>query len=107
MSFHIDKDSATGTASSCRRCRSEDSNADGSDEESLGNDDGKEFSRSIRGKCTASLTDGLCKNLSTLGIVASVVRSEPTCQQADWVPTVLAVARSLLSHLHPIPHRHL
>lgn len=57
MGFYIDEDGVAGGILPGRRCRSENCNPDRSNEEDLGDENWKEFRRSICGKRTTSLTD--------------------------------------------------
>ena len=70
VGFHIDEDGITGSTCCCG-CRSEDSNSNCSDEESLGDYDWKKFCRPIRGKCASGLADRSCKVIPLIGIVKS------------------------------------
>ncbi len=57
MGFHVDEDCVTGSVPSRRGSRSENSDPDCSDEESLSDNDRKEFCGPIRSKRPAGLTD--------------------------------------------------
>lgn len=75
MRFDINEDGVTGSALSGRGRRSKNSYSDRSDEESLGDNDWKEFCRAIRGQCAAGLTDCRCESYLVPGIVFAVARS--------------------------------
>ena len=75
MRFDIDEDGVTGSALSRRGRRPKNSYPDRSDEESLGDNDWKEFRRAIRGQCAAGLTDCRCESFLVLGILFAVAWS--------------------------------